>query len=165
MAPHASCYRLASDEYCCYFAGSRFPRQQQDAAHAAQAHALPQLQLPAAFLQLQQQYASLDTGGTQASGSLDSSVTSAAAADFLQQLDAAYTATSPQHNQLPPGSAPGAGMQQLGVHAFAAQAHFVGLVSAVLRAVQVRPGHSLPMPCAALICSWLNRGAAPLLSM
>lgn len=110
-----------------------------------QHHALPQLQLPAAFLHLQQQYASLQMDSTQTSG---------AAAGFMQQLGAAYDATTPQHSQLAPASAAGAGMQELRVHAFVAQAHFVGLVAAVLRAVQVRPGRPSPMPCVVFKRSW-----------
>lgn len=108
-------------------------------------------QLPADFVRLQQLYASMqDQPGLGPSGSVGSE----AAAGFLNSLQAAYGGGSQQQQQQPASaqetsSTAQPGCTMLSVQAFADQADFVGLVAAVLSAVQVRGAH-VPMcmlPC------------------
>lgn len=72
------------------------------------------------------------------------SVTTTAAAAFLHSLDSVYGQSQGSATQPPSGAS------TLGVQQFAEQAHFVGLVAAVLSAVQVRlcagPNRSPPAP-------------------
>ena len=137
-------------------------QQQQQQQHQQAAAAVPvgvasssQPQLPADFVRLQQLYASMQGhSGPKLAGSVEGE----AAAGFLHSLQAAYGGASQhqqqqQHKQQSASSAATSSAQQRGstmlsVQVFADQADFVGLVAAVLSAVQVRATMcEHPCPC------------------
>lgn len=91
------------------------------------------LRLPPEFVDLQEMYASLQDPLNPAAAAAGQSVTTTAAAAFLHSLDAVYGHQAQGSAVQPPSRGASLGVQQ-----FADQAHFVGLVAAVLSAVQVR---------------------------
>lgn len=100
----------------------------QAARKPAQPPAELGMQWPAEFERLQQSFASLSQP------SAGQGVTQTAAAGFLQSLEGAYGPGS-QQQAVGAGSTP---VRWLKPNAFADQACFIGLVAAVLSAVQVR---------------------------